>query len=92
MAKLDWCVVGLASGSFLAVSYVICVAYDLAFDQHMYEAWLKLLPGFAWLTWPSFFLGLVETILYGIFIGLVFAPSYNFFADLFSRRTPGRPS
>lgn len=92
MSKLDWRVVGLASGSFLAVSYVICVAYDLAFDQHMYEAWLKLLPGFTWLTWPSFLLGLVETLLYGIYIGLVFAPLYNFFVDRFSRRTPGSPS
>jgi hypothetical protein len=54
MGKLDWRVVGFALGSFLAVSYVICVAYDLAFDQRMYEAWLKLLPGFTWLTWPSF--------------------------------------
>ena len=33
MGKLDWRVVGLAMGSFLAVSYVACVAYDLAFDQ-----------------------------------------------------------
>lgn len=91
MGKLDWRVVGLASGLFLAVSYVICVAYDLAFDQRMYEAWLKLLPGFTWLTWPSFFLGLVETLLYGIYIGLVFVPIYNFFVERFSRRTPGNP-
>ena len=91
MGKLDWRVVGLATGSFLAVSYVVCVAYDLAFDQRMYEAWLKLLPGFTWLTWPSFLLGLVETFLYGIYIGLVFAPLYNFFAGMFSPKQPGRP-
>jgi hypothetical protein len=92
MGKLDWRVVGFALGSFLAVSYVICVAYDLAFDQRMYEAWLKLLPGFTWLTWPSFLLGLAEAFLYGIYIGLVFVPLYNFFFDLFSRRAPGKPS
>lgn len=45
----------------------------------LYETWLKLLPGFAWLTWPSFLLGLVETFLYGVYFGLVFAPLYNFF-------------
>lgn len=84
--------VRLASGSFLAVSFIVCVAYDLAFDQRMYEAWLKLLPGFTWLTWTSFLLGLVETLLYGIYIGLVFTPLYNFFVDRFSPRTPGRPS
>ncbi|MBI4292387.1 MAG: hypothetical protein HY661_12995 [Betaproteobacteria bacterium] len=77
--KLDWHVVGLATGSFLVVSYVLCVAYDLAFDQRMYEAWLKLLPGFTWLTWQSFLLGLIETFLYGIYFSLVFIPLYNFF-------------
>jgi hypothetical protein len=48
--------------------------------------WLKLLPGFTWLTWPSFLLGLVETFLYGIYVGLVFAPLYNFFVSTFSPR------
>lgn len=88
MRKLDWRVVGLATGSFLAVSYVFCVAYDLAFDQHMYEAWLKLLPGFTWLTWPSFFLGLVESFFYGTYFGLVFVPLYNVFGSLLSASRP----
>jgi hypothetical protein len=79
MGKLYWRDVGLATGSFLAITYVLCVTYDLAFDQRMYEVWLKLLPGFTWLTWQSFFLGLVESFLYGIYFGLVFAPLYNFF-------------
>jgi len=79
MGKLYWRDVGLAMGSFLAITYVFCVAYDLAFDQRMYEVWLKLLPGFTWISWPSFLLGLVESFLYGIYFGLVFAPLYNFF-------------
>jgi len=79
MAKLYWRDVGLATGSFLAITYALCVAYDLAFDQRMYESWLKLLPGFTWLSWPSFLLGLLESFLYGIYFGLVFAPLYNFF-------------
>jgi len=90
MGKLDWRVVGLTAGSFLTVSYVLCVAYDLTFDQRMYETWLKLLPGFTWLTWPSFFLGLVETFLYGIYIGLIFAPLYNFFVDRFYPRAQAK--
>ncbi len=40
---------------------------------------MKLLPGFSWLTWQSFILGFVESFLYGIYFGLVFAPIYNFF-------------
>jgi hypothetical protein len=79
MGKLYWRDVGLAMGSFLAITYVFCVAYDLAFDQRMYEAWLKFLPGFTWISWPSFFLGLFESFLYGIYFGLVFVPLYNFF-------------
>jgi hypothetical protein len=51
----------------------------------MYEVWLKLLPGFTWLTWGSFFLGLAESFLYGIYFGLVFVPLYNFFQDHSSR-------
>lgn len=79
MDRLYWRDVGLAMGSFLAITYVLCVAYDLAFDQRMFETWLKLLPGFTWLTWTSFFLGLLESFLYGIYFGLVFVPLYNFF-------------
>jgi hypothetical protein len=79
MDRLYWRDVGLAMGCFLAITYVFCVGYDLAFDQRMYEVWLKLLPGFTWLTWQSFLVGLVESFLYGIYFGLVFVPLYNFF-------------
>ena len=81
MGRLYWRDVGLATGCFLAITYVFCVCYDLAFDQRMYETWLKLLPGFTWLTWPSFLLGLLETFLYGMYFGIVFVPLYNFFHD-----------
>jgi hypothetical protein len=79
MGRLYWRDVGLAMGGFLAVTYTLCVAYDLAFGQRMYEAWRALLPGFVWLTWSSFLLGLLETFLYGVYFGLVFVPLYNFF-------------
>ncbi len=90
--RLDWRVVGVATGLFLVVSYIFCVAYDLAFGQRMYETWLKLLPGFTWLTWPSFFLGLVESFGYGIYVGLVFVPLYNFLLTKLSSGGPGKPS
>jgi len=80
MKFLDWKVVGLSAGTFLSISYILCVAYDLIFPEHaMYESWIKLLPGFTWLTWQSFLLGLAESFFYGIYFGLVFAPVYNFF-------------
>ncbi len=92
MNRLDWRVVGLTTSFFLMTSYVICVAGDLLFEHRMYEVWLKLLPGFTWLTWPSFLLGLVETFLYGIYTGLVFVPIYNLFTGLFSQQAPRKSS
>jgi 2TM family of unknown function (DUF5676) len=77
--RLDWRVLGSATASFLAIGYLLCVGYDLLFGAQMYRAWVDLLPGFHWLSWESFLLGLAETAGYGIFIGLVFAPLYNFF-------------
>ena len=72
---------GMSLGLFLALTYVLCVLFDLWFPgQAMYETWLRLLPGFTWLTWPSFFLGLVESFAYGWYVALVFGPLYNFFA------------
>lgn len=72
---------GLSLGLFLAVTFTLCVGFDLLFPgQAMYESWLRLLPGFTWLSWPSFFLGLVESFAYGCYIALVFGPLYNFFA------------
>jgi hypothetical protein len=65
------------------------VAYDLLFQQTMYEVWLKALPGFTWISWPSFFLGLVEVFAYGVYFGLVFAPLYNFFASRSERHAYG---
>lgn len=87
---LDWRVIGLAMGTFLAITFVLCVAFDLIFPgQAMYESWIKLLPGFTWLTWGSFLVGLIESFAYGIYIALVFCPLYNLFSRLFWR-PPGK--
>jgi hypothetical protein len=77
--RMDWKIIGPAMASTLAIGYVICVVYDLLFGQTMYRAWVALLPGFTWISWGSFFLGLIEVIVYGLFFGLVFSPLYNFF-------------
>lgn len=72
----------MSLGLFLAITFVICVSFDLIFPEWaMYKAWSRLLPGFTWLTWPSFFLGLIEAFAYGWYIALVFGPLYNFFVS-----------
>jgi hypothetical protein len=78
---------GLSLGIFLAITYGLCVVFDLMFPgQAMYLTWLRLLPGFTWLTWPSFFLGLIESFAYGWYVALIFAPLFNFFAHVLERR------
>ena len=73
---------GMSLGLFIAFSFAACVVYDLLFPGHaMYESWLRLLPGFTWLSWPSFLLGLLESFAYGWYVALVFGPLYNFFAS-----------
>lgn len=72
---------GLSLGLFFAITFVLCVGFDLLFpSQAMYQAWLRLLPGFSWLTWPSFLLGLVESFAYGWYVALIFGPLFNLFA------------
>lgn len=73
---------GMSLGVFLAITFVVCVAFDFTFPQYaMYQAWQRFLPGFAWLSWPSFFLGLIESFAYGWYVALVFGPLFNFFAS-----------
>lgn len=72
---------GLSLGLFLMITYVLCVGFDLIFPaQAMHPSWQLLLPGFTWLTWQSFVIGLVETFAYGWYVALIFAPLFNFFA------------
>jgi len=73
--------VGHATSLLLAISFVLCVGFDLLFPgMAMYQAWLKLLPGFTWLSWDSFLLGLVESYGYGWFFALIWTPLFNVFA------------
>lgn len=72
---------GTSLGLFLAITYVLCVLFDLWFPAlAMNRVWAPLLPGFTWLAWPTFFLGLVEAFAYGWYVAVVFGPLYNFFA------------
>ena len=72
---------GMSLGSFFALTFVLCVLFDLWFPAlAMSPVWAPLLPGFTWITWTSFLLGLTEAFGYGWYIALVFGPLYNFFA------------
>ncbi len=73
-------IVGWSLGIFFAISFVLCVIYGLLVPQRLHgmeTALEALLPAFQWLTPGGFILGLIESFLYGAFIGLVFVPIYN---------------
>jgi hypothetical protein len=71
---------GLTLGFFLVITYVLCVLYGLlGFQQGMHQLLFQIIPGFTWITWPSFFIGLFWNFAWGWYIALVFAPLFNFF-------------
>ena len=48
----------------------------------MREAWMPLLPGFTWLSLPSYVLGLAESFAYGLYTGVVFGLIFNLCARM----------
>lgn len=68
-----------ALGLFTMISYVICVIFGLITPAsvHMHQFLEIVLPAFTWISFGSFLLGLVESFLWGAYIGLVFTPLYN---------------
>lgn len=88
--KVSVTAVGNATGLFLAVTFVLCVAFDLLFPAYaMHQAWQRLLPGFEWLSGTSFLLGLAESYGYGWYAALVWVPTYNCFSRRGARGAPG---
>ena len=83
----------LSLGSFFSITYVLCIVWGLLVPNSlatMSKFLSVLLPGFEWLSFGSFLLGLVESFLYGVYAAVVFAPLYNFFSRLAAgeARTP----
>ena len=73
--------VGMSLGVLLALSFALCVVFGLLLPEAtMYQAWLPLLPGVSWMSWPSALLGLAESFAYGWYIAVIFVPAWNFFA------------
>lgn len=73
--------VGLSLGSFLAITYVLCVLFGLLISERgIHQLLAQLVPGFTWITWPSFFLGLVWSFILGWYVAVVFVPLFNFFS------------
>lgn len=86
--RISLAAAGHATSLLLAITFALCVGFDLVFPEHaMYQSWQRLLPGFEWLSWKSFLLGLVESYGYGWYFVLIWGPLYNVFV---ARRAPAR--
>ncbi len=91
MNKLCFKPVALSVSSFIVFTYIICVIYGLIFHEYaMHKAWESLLPGFYWLTWNTFIIGLVESVLYGIYVALIFVPLFNYFNKKYGQTCAGK--
>lgn len=68
-----------AAALFATVSYLLCVTFGLLTPEsvHMHQLLEILLPGFVWFSTGAFFLGLIESLLWGIYLGGGFALIYN---------------
>ncbi|GMR09037.1 MAG: hypothetical protein BMS9Abin26_2049 [Gammaproteobacteria bacterium] len=78
-SRLSLVAFGHATSLLLAISFTLCVGFDFFFPGHaMYESWQNLLPGFEWISWKSFFFGLIESYGYGWYATLIWVPIYNF--------------
>jgi hypothetical protein len=85
-ARIQVLALGMSLGLFLAITFALCVVFGLVFPEAaMFRAWIDLLPGFTWLDWPSFLLGLAESFAYGWYVALIFAPLVNFFSKQWAR-------
>lgn len=79
MRHLRFTPVALGLGLSLAITFTLCVIWGLIFphtvlQQRILEA---VFPWFASLSWGSYFVGLVESFLYGVYAAAVFVPLYN---------------
>ena len=71
---------GLSLSVFFAITYLLCLAFILIIpDVGMHEPWFQFLPGFS-LSALGILLGLVESVAYGWYVGLLFGWLFNFFA------------
>ena len=80
-------VVSWSLGIFMAITFVLCVLYGLVAPQRLHgmsDFLEAVLPAFRWLTFGGFLLGIVESFLYGAYIGIVFVPIYNFLSKRIS--------
>ncbi len=78
MKRLDFYVVTVSLTVLGAITFTLCLLWDLAFPTFtMVPIWRVLLPGFQGLSLDSYLLGLIEIFLYAFYLAAIFVPTYN---------------
>ncbi|MFV1948819.1 MAG: DUF5676 family membrane protein, partial [Anaerolineales bacterium] len=79
-AKLSFWPAFWASGILVALTFTLDMVFGILFPNWwvMQNFWEKILPGFTFITWGNFFLGLVESFLSGVYFAVIVVPVYNF--------------
>jgi hypothetical protein len=74
-------VVSWSLGLLFSISFILCVVHGLIVPPRVHGMSVFLeaaLPAFKWISPGGFILGLLESFLYGAYIGIVFVPIYNY--------------
>ncbi len=71
----------MSLGCWLATTFTLCVLAGVLVPvlPIPHQTLELLLPGFIWISPGAFVLGLIESFLYGVYVGLVFVPIHNLF-------------
>ena len=82
MRKLEPLPIAIALSFVFSIFYTACVLVHLLVGGTfwpMYKIWEMVLPGFDWISWSSYFIGLTELFFGGFYVAYVLVPLYNFF-------------
>lgn len=84
LSRIPFLPLGLALSLFLVITYLLCVLYGITINDSGIHTTLlpMLLPGFTWLNLGGFLHGLLWSFAHGWYIAIVFTPLYNVFVKL----------
>ncbi len=82
MKPLNLKAASLALAFAFALTYALCLIGDAVFGWGMYRVWEGLFPGFA-LNPLGLLIGLVESIIYGVYAAAISIVPYNLFLGWF---------
>lgn len=72
--------VAAALSTFFVLTFSVSAFLEVVFGWPYSRFWTMMLIGYDGLSIGDFILGLIQMLLYGLYISLVFVPVYNYFS------------